>query len=211
MICSVNKKESHTKAYLETVNQIRQMINEDGLVSGDKLPSERELSERLKVGRSSVREGLRSLELLGLIETRRGEGTYLRDFTEHHLVELLSTFILQDEKVKKDVPITKALIEKDAIRLIIKNLDVHSILLLRSKLEQGTFVFEDEFFFEIVQLSNIRLLLKIWLLLKEYASQLNEIREIKDLNPYLQLLNAILAEDLVLSLQQYDRLKNMSI
>ncbi|MFE7149596.1 FadR/GntR family transcriptional regulator, partial [Heyndrickxia sporothermodurans] len=118
------------------------MIYEDGLVSGDKLPSERELSERLKVGRSSVREGLRALELLGLIETRRGEGTYLRDFTDHHLVELLSMFILQDDKVKNDVKITKELVEKDAIRLVINNLDRPSIELIKYKLEQGDLTLE---------------------------------------------------------------------
>lgn len=210
MICSVNKNISKTKVYLEIVDQIRQMIYEDGLVSGDKLPSERELSERLKVGRSSVREGLRALELLGLIETRRGEGTYLRDFTDHHLVELLSMFILQDDKVKNDVKITKELVEKDAIRLVINNLDRPSIELIKYKLEQGDLTLEDDFFLEIVQLSNIHLLFKIWLLLKEYASQLNGSREIKDIKPYLQLLHTIVEENLPLSLQFYDDLKNMS-
>ncbi|QQZ10625.1 FadR/GntR family transcriptional regulator [Heyndrickxia vini] len=206
----MNKNISQTKVYLEIVDQIRQMIYEDGLVSGDKLPSERELSERLKVGRSSVREGLRALELLGLIETRRGEGTFLRDFTDHHLVELLSTFILQDDKVKNDVKITKELIEKDAIRLIINKLDRQSIELIKYKLEQGELILEDDFFLEIVQLSNIHLLFKIWLLLKEYASQLNGSREIKNIKPYLQLLHTIVEEDLPLSLQFYDDLKNMS-
>ncbi|WP_328797394.1 FadR/GntR family transcriptional regulator [Heyndrickxia sporothermodurans] len=210
MICSVNKNISKTKVYLEIVDQIRQMIYEDGLVSGDKLPSERELSERLKVGRSSVREGLRALELLGLIETRRGEGTFLRDFTDHHLVDLLSTFILQDDKVKNDVKITKELVEKDAIRLVINNLDRPSIELIKYKLEQGDLTLEDDFFLEIVQLSNIHLLFKIWLLLKEYASQLNGSREIKDIKPYLQLLHTIVEENLPLSLQFYDDLKNMS-
>ena len=52
-------------------------MEEDGLVAGDRLPSERELSSRLNVGRSSVREALRALELVGLIETRGGEGTFI--------------------------------------------------------------------------------------------------------------------------------------
>jgi len=85
------------------------MITMDGLKTGDKIPSERELSERLNFGRSSVREALRALELLGLIETRRGEGTFIRDFRGHQLVQLLSTFILQDEKAIRDVYETKKL------------------------------------------------------------------------------------------------------
>lgn len=39
-----------------------------------------------------VREALRALELLGLIETRRGEETFIGDFQEHRLVELRETF-----------------------------------------------------------------------------------------------------------------------
>lgn len=205
----MEKQTSKPKAYLEIVNQIRQMINDDGLVSGDKLPSERELSERLNIGRSSVREGLRALELLGLIETRRGEGTFLRDFADHYLVELLSTFILQDEKVKNDVFVTKELLEKGAIRLIIQQKDKDSIFLLKTKMEQGVYLLEDDFFFELVRLTNIRLLLKIWLLIKEYASQLNVSREINNIDPYKKLINAILDEDLLLSLHLYEQIRKL--
>jgi len=46
---------------------------------GERLPSERALSETLGVGRSVIREALKSLTLLGLIQVRPGDGTYLRD------------------------------------------------------------------------------------------------------------------------------------
>ena len=96
-------------------------MHTDGLLPGDKIPSERELSERLNVGRSSVREALRALELLGLIETRRGEGTFIKDFQEHRLVELLGTFFLQNEKVNEDLAETKYFLEIDCLRLIISH------------------------------------------------------------------------------------------
>src|SRR3954462_3436602 len=95
------------------------MITVDGLKTGDKIPSERELSERLNFGRSSVREALRALELLGLIETRRGEGTFIRDFQDHHLIELLGTFFLKNNKVKQDLVEAKTVIELDFIRLVV--------------------------------------------------------------------------------------------
>lgn len=197
---------SKTKVYLEIVHQIRQMITNDGLRPGDRLPSERELSERLNAGRSSVREGLRAIELLGLIETRRGEGTYLRDFKDHHLVDLLSTFILEDDKVRNDVLTTKSLIEKDAIRLIIKNNDIDSILLLKVKLELGEISFKEDFFYHLLNISNNRLLLKIWLIIKEFASQLCEPEEIIDYHTYLILTDAILADKLESALHIYDHL-----
>lgn len=55
------------KVYEGILLQIHEIVQRDNLVPGDKLPSERELSEQLGAGRSSVREALRALELLGLI------------------------------------------------------------------------------------------------------------------------------------------------
>ena len=89
------------------------------------------MSERLNVGRSSVREALRALELLGLIETRRGEGTFIRDFQGNQLVQLLSTFILQDEKAKLDVIETKNLIEMDLLRLVLSRVDEKRLLSIK--------------------------------------------------------------------------------
>ncbi|MBL3198985.1 FadR family transcriptional regulator, partial [Klebsiella pneumoniae] len=94
---------SNTKVYLDIVKKIRSIMEEDGLVAGDRLPSERELSSRLNVGRSSVREALRALELVGLIETRRGEVTFIRNFYDNGLVQLIAPFLLQDEKTIRDL------------------------------------------------------------------------------------------------------------
>ena len=99
-----------SKVYVEILNQIRKMMETDGLKTGDKIPSERELSERLNVGRSSVREALRAIELLGIIETRRGEGTFIKEICENQLIEMLATFLLQDSKAKKDLIEKKFLI-----------------------------------------------------------------------------------------------------
>ena len=54
------------KGFLQVVKQIQKIIDEEQIQIGEKLPSERKLAEKLEVGRSSVREALRSLELLGL-------------------------------------------------------------------------------------------------------------------------------------------------
>jgi GntR family transcriptional regulator, transcriptional repressor for pyruvate dehydrogenase complex len=44
---------------------------------GEKIPAERELCQKLGVGRASLREALKALEIMGLIETRLGDGTYV--------------------------------------------------------------------------------------------------------------------------------------
>ncbi len=58
--------------------QINKMISDGVLKPGDQLPSERDLAERFKVSRNSVRDALRTLEARGLLEIRQGGGTYVQ-------------------------------------------------------------------------------------------------------------------------------------
>lgn len=160
------KKETK-KVYLEIVSQLREMIFVDRLVAGDKIPSERELSERLQVGRSSVREALRALELLGLIETRRGEGTFIRDFRDHQLVHLLSTFILQDVDAKNDVVETKVYLEMDGLDIAIARATESELAQFKQWAKTHKYV-DDVFFEKVMRLTNNKLMLKIWLVLQEY-------------------------------------------
>jgi len=66
------------KVYEEVAKQIERLILKK-LKPGDKLPSERELAEILQVSRSSIRDAIRSLELVGLVEPRQGAGTIVRE------------------------------------------------------------------------------------------------------------------------------------
>lgn len=61
------------RAYEEIAARIREMVVGGQLKRGDKLPPERDLAEHLGVGRNVLREALRSLETVGLIEMRRGK------------------------------------------------------------------------------------------------------------------------------------------
>jgi GntR family transcriptional repressor for pyruvate dehydrogenase complex len=66
------------KVYEEVAQQIERLILKK-LRPGDKLPSERELAEMLHVSRSSIRDAIRGLELMGLVEPRQGAGTIVRE------------------------------------------------------------------------------------------------------------------------------------
>src|SRR3984893_4333884 len=66
------------KVYEEVAKQIERLILKK-LRPGDKLPSERELAEMLRVSRSSIRDAIRGLELMGLVEPRQGAGTIVRE------------------------------------------------------------------------------------------------------------------------------------
>jgi GntR family transcriptional repressor for pyruvate dehydrogenase complex len=70
----------------QVVQQFQQMMRDGVLAQGDKLPAERELAEQFNVSRNSVREALRELDLLGLVESRHGEGTFVRQPTATELM-----------------------------------------------------------------------------------------------------------------------------
>jgi GntR family transcriptional repressor for pyruvate dehydrogenase complex len=73
------------RVYEEVAKQIERLILKK-LRPGDKLPSERELAEMLRVSRGSIRDAIRSLELLGLVEARQGTGTIVREVSADTLV-----------------------------------------------------------------------------------------------------------------------------
>jgi GntR family transcriptional repressor for pyruvate dehydrogenase complex len=83
-----------TRIYEEIVRQVKAMISEGRLKSGDQLPPERDLAEKFVVSRTSVREALRALESLGLVEIRPGEGTFVREVSVEALIEPLALMLL---------------------------------------------------------------------------------------------------------------------
>lgn len=200
----------NNKVYIEIVKQLREMITIDGLQSGDRLPSERELTERLNVGRSSVREALRALELLGLIETRRGEGTFIRDFRGHQLVQLLSTFILQDEKAKRDVFETKNLIEMDCLRLALRRMNEEKLKGLQEWVKSGSLE-DDEFFYHVVEIADNHLFLRLWLILKDYYNSLHQREKKHTREEYRSLVKALAEENEEKTLLAYRQLRNLSV
>lgn len=180
-----------SKIYLDIVEKLRNMIDADGLRPGDKIPSERELAERLNVGRSSVREALRALELLGLIETRRGEGTFIKDFQEHRLVELLGAFFLQNPKIKSDLKETKNLIEIDCLRIIIQSAsDAQLQTLLQWAVQR---LFDDEAFFQkIAELNRNKLIERIWRIVNSYVKASYGFAQTTRHEKYIRLIQAML-------------------
>jgi GntR family transcriptional repressor for pyruvate dehydrogenase complex len=82
------------------VQRFKDLISSGKLYPGEKLPSIKELAENFGVGLSSIREALTALTALGIIETRVGEGTYIRaDLAESVLQPLTWTFILTQGKL----------------------------------------------------------------------------------------------------------------
>ncbi len=129
-------KASGKKLYEEVANQIKYLIETKQLKNGDVLPSEEELSKSVGVGRSTVREALRSLELIGLVETRRGKGTVVKTAD----IEAFNSKILDSVKnLGMDsyyVYELDRLLEPNAAKLMAQRAEAADISMLESILEK---------------------------------------------------------------------------
>lgn len=71
------KLASSNRLSSQVVRQFVTMLRDGELTPGERLPPERDLAERFGVGRNSIREALRELNMLGLVTSRHGEGTFV--------------------------------------------------------------------------------------------------------------------------------------
>src|SRR5271167_5235437 len=90
------------KVYEEVAKQLERLIVEK-LSVGDKLPSERELAELLQVSRSSIRDAIRGLELMGLVEPRQGAGTIVRERSAESTVNAFANALRRRQELVSEL------------------------------------------------------------------------------------------------------------
>jgi GntR family transcriptional regulator, transcriptional repressor for pyruvate dehydrogenase complex len=97
------------------LDQIKESIAGGKLKKGDKLPSERQMSEMLGVSRAAIREAVKSLEMIGLVECVQGGGNYIARNLENSMTEPLSIMfmleggsILQVQQLRRALEVTSA-------------------------------------------------------------------------------------------------------
>jgi GntR family transcriptional repressor for pyruvate dehydrogenase complex len=108
------------KVYEQVIDQIKNMIDKGTLKKGDKLPSERDLVEQLQVSRASIREALRALEVIGLIECRQGEGNFIKSSFQDNLFEPLSIMFMLEKINPEEVLELRKIMEVEASGLAAK-------------------------------------------------------------------------------------------
>jgi GntR family transcriptional repressor for pyruvate dehydrogenase complex len=94
------------------IERVRQLIISGGLVPGERLPAEAELAVELGVSRSSLREAVRGLVTAGVLDVRRGDGTYVTSLTPHLLLTGIGAAVeLMQEDSVLDLLESRRLIE----------------------------------------------------------------------------------------------------
>jgi DNA-binding FadR family transcriptional regulator len=87
----------------QIAEQLEQMIAEGGIETGQRLPSERKLAERLQVSRPSLREAIQKLSSKGLLESRQGGGTYVTRSMSSGLTDPLLDLLKQRPEFRFDI------------------------------------------------------------------------------------------------------------
>ena len=100
------------------------------------MPSERQLAQAFGVGRSAMREALKSLTLLGLVEVRHGDGTYLKKADSALLPQVIEWGLLLGEQRTLDLVEARQKIEADIAGLAAARRDEADVAELRRLLER---------------------------------------------------------------------------
>lgn len=115
----------------EVQDRLKEYILVNQLKPGDPLPTEAQLAEQLGISRAAVREGLRSLESLGLIYSRRGEGRYVRNFNLDPILQNLNYSLLFDAEDLRQMIDVRERLEAGFVEEAIAHLDEDVLQQLR--------------------------------------------------------------------------------
>ena len=117
MKLEVLTKNENQKVQNSIIIGIRDLINYKNLEPGDKLPSERMLSEKFEVSRSNVRESIHTLEHYGLLKSRPQSGTFIANIGVTALNGMIEDILRLEEPDFKSLVETRILLELKTARL----------------------------------------------------------------------------------------------
>ena len=190
------------------ISRIREMIENHNFAAGEKLPTERELAEMFGVGRSSVREALQALQMVGALERRQGKGTFLGDAA----VQSLQKMDVSAEKYSfMELAEARGIIEIQAAVLSAKNATSEDIKAMKasylrhvkisgSQPRPEITVLDYDFHRAVVQGTHNSFLLKMFDILRDNLISSNYAVLTRDkiigaISFHKQILEAIMAHD----------------
>lgn len=116
------------------VEEIKGRITRGELKDGDSLGSQDELARQMEVSRPTLREGLKRMELMGLIETKHGRGTFVKTINPHDFMNPLASFLVFDQQSALELLEARLIIEGAVASLSAKNATVQDTMEIGQKL-----------------------------------------------------------------------------
>ena len=120
----------------EAITKIKEMLISGQLRAGDRLPPENELSDQLGLSRSSLREAVKALELIRVLDVRRGDGTYVTSLEPALLTETMGFMVqIHQETSAPELMEVRRILEPGAAAHAAGRIDARSLAALRNCLD----------------------------------------------------------------------------
>ncbi len=173
----MNMKIERVSVVDQTIERLKEYINEEGLQQGDRMPTEQEVCRMYGIGRSTVREAYRMMQALGIIESLRGKGVYLTSQTARvRESDIADWFRINSENIENCMEVRSA-IEIMSVKLAMRQTDKSwtkrlrlisdrvrdDLLIKKNQQNRGVIMslYDEEFHREITAVSNNSLLICI--------------------------------------------------
>ena len=131
------KKVNSESVVQQVINALTEAMLNRELRPGDKIPTEAELAESMGVGRNSIREAIKILVYLGVLEIRRAEGTFVCEgFSESMIDPMIYGIILDKEDSYENLMELRELIEVGVMQLAMQKIQEADLHTLKEKLNR---------------------------------------------------------------------------
>lgn len=128
----VQKKRTTTEIIVE---KLIALIRDHSLAPGDRLPPERELALLMNISRPPLREALKALEIMNLIEIRQGSGAYVKKLEPEKVVEHLDIVFTMDDTLYHDLFKARRVLESAIARMAAENITDAELQTIRENVE----------------------------------------------------------------------------
>jgi len=139
MVTPIFRPTKPHRAFDDIVAQIREMVRDGQLRSGDRLPAERALAEQFAVSRNTVREALRMIEIAGLIQLRRGAtgGAFIAEGDPGRVASNMSDMIRLGHMSFSDLTEARTWLESIVVRAACERADSEYIARLEANVAEA--------------------------------------------------------------------------
>lgn len=130
------KKIERPSVVQYVIDSLTQAMLSGELKPGDRIPTEMELSQQLGVARNSVREAVKILVYIGVLEIRRAEGTYVREGFSDSLVDPMIYGVILNRQNTQELNELRATMESGVLRLAVEKRTDEQLAELRRRLDE---------------------------------------------------------------------------
>lgn len=138
MNLEIPTKKDNTEVLNGIILKIKELINFKNLEPGDKLPSERMLSEKFEVSRSNIREAIQKLEFYGILKSIPQSGTFVANIGVIAINGIIEDILRLEESDFKSLVETRILLELKTVRLAATRRTEENLKQIKSALEAFT-------------------------------------------------------------------------